>query len=99
MKETVITSRDNGLVKHARAVRDRKVEGLIFIEGMRLCEEALGASLSVEVGFCTERFAVDERGARLLQALGQVCERIAFVSDQVFASISDTKTPQGIALI
>ena len=99
MKETVITSRDNQLAKRARAVRDRKVEGLIFIEGMRLCEEALGARLPVEDVFCTERFAVDERGARLLQALGHVCERIAFVSDQVFASISDTKTPQGIALI
>ena len=99
MKDTVITSRDNQLAKRARAVRDRKVEGLIFIEGMRLCEEALGARLPVEDVFCTEQFALDERGARLLQALGHVCERIAFVSEQVFASISDTKTPQGIALI
>lgn len=99
MRETVITSRDNALAKRARAVRDRKVEGLIFVEGVRLCEEAHGASLPIEDVFCTERFAVDERGARLLEALGHVCERIAFVSDQVFASISDTKTPQGIALI
>lgn len=99
MKETVITSRDNSLAKRARAVRDRKLEGLIFVEGMRLCEEALAASLPIEDVFCTERFTVEERGARLLQALGDVCERIAFVSDQVFASISDTKTPQGIALI
>lgn len=99
MKETVITSRDNSLVKRARAVRDRKVEGLIFVEGLRLCEEALGASLPVEDVFCTERVAEDERGARLLHALGDVSERITLISDQVFASISDTKTPQGIALI
>ena len=99
MKETVINSRDNTLVKRARAAGARKLKGLIFVEGLRLCEEALGASLAIEDVLCTERLAQDERGARLLQALGDVCERIAFVSEQVFASISDTKSPQGIALI
>jgi RNA methyltransferase, TrmH family len=99
MKEIVINSRDNPLVKRARAVRSRKLDGLIFVEGVRLCEEALGASLKIEDVLCTERLAQDERGAQLLQALGRVCERIAFVSEQVFASVSDTKSPQGIALI
>jgi RNA methyltransferase, TrmH family len=99
MKETVINSRDNSLVKRARAVRSRKLDGLIFVEGVRLCEEALKASLPVEDVLCTERIAQDERGARLLQALGRVCERMAFLSEQVFASVSDTKSPQGIALI
>ncbi|HVG34976.1 MAG TPA: RNA methyltransferase [Pyrinomonadaceae bacterium] len=99
MKEAVINSRDNALVKRARAVRQRKLDGLIFVEGVRLCEEALVASLVVEDVLCTERVAQDERGARLLQALGAVCERIALVSEQVFASVSDTKSPQGLALI
>ena len=99
MKETVITSRDNPLAKRARAVRDRKLDHLVFIEGVRLCEEALRASLIIEDVLCTERIASDERGARLLGALSQVCERVAFLSDQVFASISDTKTPQGIICI
>jgi TrmH family RNA methyltransferase len=99
MRETVITSRDNPLAKRARAVRDRKLAGSIFIEGVRLCEDALGASLIIEDVLCTERIASDERGARLLGALGQVCERISFLSEQAFASISDTKTPQGIVCI
>src|SRR5215213_6487040 len=99
MKETVIKSRDNPLAKRARAVRDRKLEGLIFIEGVRLCEEALGASVIIEDVLCTERIASDERGASLLGALSPVCERITFLSDQVFASVSDTKTPQGIICI
>ncbi len=99
MKETFITSRDNALIKRARAARDRKLDGFIFIEGMRLCEEALVASLPIEDVFCTERLAGDERGARLLHALSNMCDRIVFLSDQVFASISDTKTPQGIALV
>src|SRR5215210_4638576 len=99
MTGTLIKSRDNTLVKRARAVRDRKLDGLIFIEGVRLCEEALGASLPIEDVFETERLAGDERGSRLIQALSNTCERIALVSDQVFASISDTKTPQGIIVI
>lgn len=99
MKETVINSRDNALVKRARAVRMRKLDGLIFVEGVRLCEEALAASLPVEDVLCTERLAQDERGSRLLQSLGGVCERIAILSEPVFASVSDTKSPQGIALI
>ncbi|HEX8775098.1 MAG TPA: RNA methyltransferase [Pyrinomonadaceae bacterium] len=99
MNETVIRSRDNALAKRARALRDRKLEGLIFIEGVRLCEEALDASLLIEDVLCTERMASDERGALLLGALRPVCERIAFLSEQVFASVSDTKTPQGIICI
>jgi TrmH family RNA methyltransferase len=99
MREKAITSRDNALVKRARAVRDRKLSELIFIEGLRLCEEALTASLSIKDVFCTERFAGDERGSRLLQRLAGAAARISLLSDQVFASISDTKTPQGIALL
>jgi hypothetical protein len=35
-----ITSRDNSLLRKARAVRDGKDNELIFVEGLRLCEEA-----------------------------------------------------------
>lgn len=99
MRETVITSRDNPLARRARGVRERRVEGLIFIEGVRLCEEARGASLDIEEVLCTERLAGEERGARLLQALRPVAERVTLLTEQVFASVSDTKTPQGIICI
>ncbi|MDT4895237.1 MAG: methyltransferase, TrmH family [Acidobacteriota bacterium] len=101
MSEKTITSRDNALVKHARAVRDGKDARQIFVEGLRLCEEAQQA-LSVddikEVIY-TERIAQDERGLRLLEALKISGKRTASVSESVFASISDTKTPQGIVLL
>src|SRR5215210_5769828 len=99
MSETVIKSRDNPLVRRARAVRERRTEGLIFVEGVRLCEEALGARLHIEDVLCTERLAGEERGARLLDALRPVAERVTLLSEQVFASVSDTKTPQGIICI
>jgi TrmH family RNA methyltransferase len=99
MSETIITSRDNALVKHARAVRDGKIREQFFIEGVRLCEEAVKASLVVQDVICSEKLARDERGARLLDTLRSVSRRIAFVNTSVFASLSDTKTPQGIVAL
>jgi len=40
-----ITSRQNPLVQHARAVRDGREPELIFVEGVRLAEEATSAGL------------------------------------------------------
>ncbi|HYE65077.1 MAG TPA: TrmH family RNA methyltransferase, partial [Pyrinomonadaceae bacterium] len=95
----MITSRDNSLVRHARAVRDGKVRGQIFIEGVRLCEEAGHAALAVKDVLYTERIASDERGSRLLDELKKVNAHAALVSEQVLSSISDTKTPQGIIVL
>lgn len=96
MRREVITSRENQLAKQARAVRDGRVRGLIFVEGLRLCEEAAEAGLSITDVLYTERFAEDERGARLLRALLEKSERAALVSESVLESVSDTKTPQGV---
>lgn len=98
MKET-ITSRDNQLARRARAVREGRVQGQIFIEGLRLALEAARASLTIESVICTEKFARDERGASLFPLLGQACERISLVGESVFASLSDTKSPQGIIIL
>lgn len=99
MSDQIITSRDNALVKLARAVRDGRHRDLIFIEGLRLCEEAARAALVIEDVICTEKLASEERGARLLNALRRAGKRMALVSDSVFSSISDTKTPQGIVAL
>ncbi|HEX8493265.1 MAG TPA: RNA methyltransferase [Pyrinomonadaceae bacterium] len=98
MKE-VITSRDNQLARRARAVREGRVQGQIFIEGLRLSLEAARASLAIDSVICTERFARDERGARLFPLLGKTIERISLVSEAVFASLSDTKSPQGVVIL
>jgi TrmH family RNA methyltransferase len=99
MNESVITSRDNEAVRRARSVRDGKAEGEMFIEGVRLCEEAARARLLIKDVLLTEELARDERGARLLSELEGGGARIFRVSEKVFASLSDTKTPQGIVVI
>jgi TrmH family RNA methyltransferase len=99
MKEFVINSRDNQLARHARAVRDGRVAGEIFIEGFRLSMEAARATLAIEHLLCTEKFAQDERGSQLFALLGKARQRVSLVSEHVFASLSDTKTPQGIIIL
>src|SRR5438445_406086 len=94
-----ITGRDNSLLRRARAVRDGKVDELIFVEGLRLCEEALRSELRIDAVIYSEEITNKERAARLIDELGKVSERVASVSEQLLASISHTKTPQGIVLL
>ena len=49
-----ITSRDNSLLRQVRAVRDGKIDDLIFIEGLRLCEEARLSQLEIEAVIVSE---------------------------------------------
>jgi TrmH family RNA methyltransferase len=95
----IITSRDNSLLRRARAVRDGKFDDSIFVEGLRLCEEALRSGLPIEAVIFSEELARKEKAARLLDELGEVCERLASVSEKLLESISYTKTPQGIVLL
>ncbi len=100
MESSRITSRSNTLVKHARAVRDRReAPDQIFIEGLRLSEEALRSSLVVQDVLYTEKFESEERGTRLLRELKKAGARLSLVSADVLASVSDTRTPQGIVLL
>ena len=94
-----ITSHDNSLLRRARAVRDRKVDDAIFVEGLRLCEEALRSGLQIEAVIFSEEIGRKEKAARLLDELGQVCNRLASVSEKLLESISYTKTPQGIVVL
>lgn len=95
----MLTSRDNPLVKRTRAVRDGKIRDQIFIEGVRLSEEAVRSALHIEDVLYTERLVEDERGKQLLQALASSSKRMTLVSQQVLDSVSDTKTPQGIVML
>jgi len=96
---TRITSRDNSLLKHARAVRDGKVHESIFIEGLRLSEEALRSQLQIETLIYSDHIAQKDRAATLIEQIQKVAPTAAAVSERLLASISYTKTPQGIILL
>ncbi|MFN2492718.1 MAG: TrmH family RNA methyltransferase [Pyrinomonadaceae bacterium] len=95
----VISSRDNSLLRLARSVRDGKTTDLIFVEGLRLCGEALISGISIEAVIVSSELASKGKAASLLSRLGEVSKRVASVSEKLLESISYTKTPQGIVLL
>lgn len=94
-----ISSRDNSLLRQARSVRDGKMEELIFVEGLRLCEEAQRSNLAIEAVIVSEELMRKERAAPVVAELSQVSRRTASVSEKLLESISYTKTPQGIVVL
>ena len=95
-REEQITSRDNSRLKRARTVRDGRIDGEIFVEGLRLAEEAV-EFLEITDFFYTPEFAETERGEELLKKLHNF--NGAVVGQKLLESISDTKTPQGVVLL
>ena len=94
-----ITSRDNSLLRLARAVRDGKDTEYIFVEGLRLCEEALRSALELEAVIVSEELLRKERAATTIGELDHAAQRNASVSEKLLESISYTKTPQGIVVL
>ena len=94
-----ITSRDNSLLRQVRAVRDGKIEELIFIEGLRLCEEAYRSQLAIEAVIVSEELLRKERAAAVIGELSGVSKRVGSVSEKLLESVSYTKTPQGIIVL
>ncbi|NOT46978.1 MAG: RNA methyltransferase [Acidobacteria bacterium] len=93
-----ITSRDNARLVHARKTRDGKVSDEIFLEGLRLVEEALRSTVEIKECFYTPRAAENARAEKWLERLSAMNIPVHEISDALFNSISDTKTSQGIAL-
>ena len=94
-----ITSRQNPLVKRFRRVRAGSERHHIFLEGVRLIEEAIAAGAHFETVAFTAALEAGERGLRLIDALQKVPCRGAHVSPPVMEAIADTENPQGVAAI
>ncbi len=99
MTPETITSRDNSLLRHARAVREGKATEHIFVEGLRLCEEVLRSGLAVEAVIVSEELAEKKNWAATVARLTAVSKRVALVSEKLLESVSYTKTPQGIVVL
>jgi TrmH family RNA methyltransferase len=98
----MITSRDNPHLKHARAVRKGKVSTEMFIEGLRLCEEAVrsavGSNVAITSALYTPDFAVEPRGKTLLAELKKRGIEGLLVPEKLLDSVTDTSSPQGIVI-
>src|SRR4030095_14813423 len=99
MQPEVITSRENSLLHHVRAVRDGRIDNEIFVEGMRLCEEALISGLKIHAVVFSDEIARKEKPAELLGKLSAACDRLGGVSEKLLTSVSYSKTSQGVLLL
>src|SRR5690349_20074160 len=94
-----ITSRQNPLVKRFHRVRAGSERHHIFLEGVRLIEDAIAAGAHFETVAFTSALETSERGLQLMDELQKIPCRGAHVPPQVMQIIADTQTPQGIAAI
>lgn len=94
----LLTSRANALIKQAAAVRksarERRESGLFFLEGARLCADAVSSGTVVSVCLYTDD-AVRKYADRLH---GVLCaaEKSARITPELAAYLSETQSPQGI---
>jgi len=99
MNPETITSRDNSLLRHVRAVRDGKVEDQIYVEGVRLCEEALTSGLRIHAVVFSDETARKEKPAALIEKLSAAGDRLVSVSEKLLAYVSSSQTAPGILLL
>jgi TrmH family RNA methyltransferase len=94
-----ITSRQNPLVKRFRRVRVGNERHFVFLEGVRLIEDALRSGAHFETVAFTSEIESTERGVRLLESLQQIPCRGAHISTQVMEAITGTVVAQGVTAI
>ncbi len=80
-------------------MRDGKITESIFVEGLRLCEEALRSNLSIEVVIYSNQIGKKPRARQFIDEIPVKARRVVAVSEQLLESISYTATPQGIVLL
>jgi len=96
-----ISSRNNAIIKNVIKLnsnaKERREQKVFAAEGLRLCEEALKSNAQIESAFISETAFQNNNGFAK-----QLCGRAIhsyMVSDNLFKSISATKTPQGILIL
>jgi TrmH family RNA methyltransferase len=94
MNETeVITSRDNAKLKLARAVRDGREPSLMFIEGVRIVEEALKSGLDIQHILISSDVLDSVKLAELTVTQRSTVVKVA---SRLFDSVADTTSSQGV---
>ena len=94
-----ITGKSGSTYKNWQAIsrpRPGKQTGFVFLEGVRLCADALVSQADVEAILLADSASDDAR-----QLFTQLSESIRHYTlpDLLFASLCDTEHPQGVALI
>jgi RNA methyltransferase, TrmH family len=96
-----ITSKDNSQYRYVRSLHDRKNaerEGVVFLEGVRLCEDALCSGLDpVMVLFSSEKEALAANWCKRFSFSDKV--QLLSMPPELFARLGSTKNSQGAAIV
>lgn len=99
----MITSTSNSRIKEARKLarrRYRHEQGQLLLEGVRLVRDALQAGCMPTVGFYVPEVVDQNSAAQALVAeLARRRVEVLACTPVVFAALSDTVTPQGVAVV
>lgn len=94
----VLTSRANALVKQMTAVRrsarERRENGMFFLEGARLCADA--AISGTVISACLYTDAAAEKYADRLAKILPATEKAHRISPALAEHLSETQSPQGV---
>ena len=93
--ESVQNEKIKAAVKFAQSAKARSQQSLFFLEGLRLCTDALNSSLVLDTVFYTSAF--EEKHAASLATLCEAALHVYCVSDAVAKKLSQTQTPQGVS--
>ncbi len=86
------------IVQRAKSVRDGKTPELIFVEGVRLGEEALRA-LTLDSVLYSPKLLRQPRGEQMLvECAGRGCTPVE-VKESMLDAAADTKTSQGVIIL
>src|SRR5262245_41273972 len=91
----IISRRTHPLLKEIKDVRDRP-NNLLFLEGPKLIEEALQASIPLKTLIVSSTL---KQHGELLGRAKATANSTFTVSDSIFKSISDVEEPQGVLAI
>ncbi len=94
-----IESRENQRIKAAAKVRDGRDRDRMFVEGVRLCEEALRSSVAVEAAFVSDEALTKPRIRKIVEGLQLLSVPIFETRASVLRTLADTVTPQGIVMV
>lgn len=96
-----IESRNNKIIKYVLRLNSsssfRKKERAFFCEGARLCDDAIKSGVDIQSAFFTS--SASEKYSDLYRSLSKANVEIYSLSDTLFKLITDTQSPQGVAVV
>ena len=97
----VISSKDNEIIKKIKSLKEKKyrdIENCYIIEGIKLVKEAIAENAKIkQIVVCEDCINDGEIDTDTLYEIAKF--DVVYVTEKVFKTITDVKTPQGIIAV